>query len=43
MTAVPKVRGVDIEVSDQGEGLPFFWGHGLVSSMAQEDRFLVMN
>ena len=43
MTAVPNVRGVDIEVSDQGEGLPFFWGHGLVSSMEQEDRFLVMN
>jgi len=43
LSAVPKVRGVDIEVSDQGEGLPFFWGHGLVSSMEQEDRFLVMN
>ena len=37
------VRGVDIEVSDQGAGLPFFWGHGLVSSMEQEDRFLVMS
>jgi 3-oxoadipate enol-lactonase len=43
MTAVLNVRGVDIEVSDQGEGLPFFWGHGLVSSMEQENRFLVMN
>ncbi len=43
LSAVPNVRGVDIEVSDQGEGLPFFWGHGLVSSMEQEDRFLVMN
>src|SRR5206468_2994928 len=39
----PNVRGVDIEVSDQGAGLPFFWGHGLVSSMEQEDRFLVMS
>jgi 3-oxoadipate enol-lactonase len=40
---VPTVRGVDIAIRDQGEGLPFFWGHGLVSSMEQEDRFLVMN
>jgi 3-oxoadipate enol-lactonase len=40
---VPNVRGVDIAVSDEGEGLPFFWGHGLVSSMEQEDRFLVMD
>jgi pimeloyl-ACP methyl ester carboxylesterase len=43
LSAVPTVRGVDIAVSDQGAGLPFFWGHGLVSSMEQEDRFLVMN
>lgn len=43
LSVVPNVRGVDIEVSDQGEGLPFFWGHGLVSSMEQEDRFLVMS
>jgi 3-oxoadipate enol-lactonase len=40
---VPTVRGVDIAVSDEGAGLPFFWGHGLVSSMEQEDRFLVMD
>ena len=33
--AVLNVRGVDIEVSDQGAGLPFFWGHGLVSSMSR--------
>ena len=37
------VRGADLAVSDEGEGLPFFWGHGLVSSMEQEDRFLVMD
>jgi len=40
---VVTARGVDIAVSDEGEGLPFFWGHGLVSSMEQEDRFLVMD
>src|SRR6266702_7109511 len=43
LAGVLNVRGVDIEVSDQGAGLPVFWGHGLVSSMEQEDRFLVMS
>ena len=40
---MPKVRGVDIAIRDEGAGLPFFWGHGLVSSMEEEDRFVVMN
>ena len=40
---MPTVRGVDIAIRDEGEGLPFFWGHGLVSSMEEEDRFVVMN
>src|SRR5206468_3265300 len=43
LTAMGSVRGADIVISDEGEGLPFFWGHGLVSSMEQEDRFLVMD
>ena len=40
---MPTVRGVDIAIRDHGEGLPFFWGHGLVSSMEEEDRYVVMN
>ena len=40
---MPTIRGVDIAVRDEGAGLPFFWGHGLVSSMEEEDRFVVMN
>jgi 3-oxoadipate enol-lactonase len=40
---VPHVRGVDLAVTDTGDGLPFFWGHGLVSSMEQEDQFMVMD
>jgi 3-oxoadipate enol-lactonase len=40
---MPNIRGVDIAIRDEGAGLPFFWGHGLVSSMEEEDRFLVMN
>jgi 3-oxoadipate enol-lactonase len=40
---VPKIRGVDIAIRDEGEGLPFFWAHGLVSSMEEEDRFIVMD
>jgi len=31
------VRGVDLETVECGEGRPFFWGHGLMGSMAQED------
>jgi pimeloyl-ACP methyl ester carboxylesterase len=31
------VRGVDLAVRESGQGLPFFWGHGLLGSMAQED------
>jgi pimeloyl-ACP methyl ester carboxylesterase len=40
---VPVLRGVEIEVRDEGAGLPFLWGHGLVSSMEEEDRFVVMD
>src|SRR5262249_14276412 len=43
LTAVPVLRGVEIEVRDEGAGLPFLWGHGLVSSMEEEDRFIVMD
>jgi hypothetical protein len=30
---VPNIRGADIEIIDTGDGLPFLWGHGLVSSI----------
>ncbi|HMG25662.1 MAG TPA: alpha/beta fold hydrolase [Acidimicrobiia bacterium] len=40
---MPVLRGVEIEVRDEGAGLPFLWGHGLVSSMEEEDRFIVMD
>ena len=40
---MPILRGVDIEVRDEGAGLPFLWAHGLVSSMEEEDRFVVMD
>jgi pimeloyl-ACP methyl ester carboxylesterase len=40
---VPVLRGGEIEVRDEGVGLPFLWGHGLVSSMEEEDRFVVMD
>ena len=43
MHDVPTVRGVEIAVRDEGRGLPFFWGHGFVSSMQQEDQFMVMD
>lgn len=42
MATVP-VRGVELAVSDTGAGLPLFWGHGLISSMAQEDDFRIVN
>lgn len=32
-----QVRGVDLAVRESGHGRPFFWGHGLIGSMAQED------
>ncbi len=40
---MPTVRGVEIAVRDEGDGLPFFWGHGLVSSMEHEDQWVVMD
>jgi pimeloyl-ACP methyl ester carboxylesterase len=33
-----KVRGVDLAVREKGRGPTFLWGHGLLSSMAQEDE-----
>ncbi|MBW2243514.1 MAG: alpha/beta hydrolase [Deltaproteobacteria bacterium] len=32
-----RVRDVDLEVQETGEGLAFIWGHGLLGSMAQDD------
>jgi 3-oxoadipate enol-lactonase len=34
-----RVRGVELQVRSSGgdDGLPFFWGHGLMGSIAQED------
>lgn len=40
---VQHIRGVDIAVTETGGGLPFFWGHGLAGSMAQEDEFAFIN
>jgi 3-oxoadipate enol-lactonase len=33
-----RVADVDLAVRDSGSGRPFVWGHGLLSSMAQEDE-----
>ncbi len=33
-----RVADVDLAVRDEGSGPPFVWGHGLLSSMAQEDE-----
>jgi 3-oxoadipate enol-lactonase len=38
-----RIRGADIAITDAGDGMPFFWGHGFSSSMEQEDQFLVMD
>lgn len=35
---MPTVRGVDVAVSDAGEGLAFLWSHGFASSRAQDER-----
>jgi 3-oxoadipate enol-lactonase len=32
-----EVRGSPLAVDDPGEGVPFLWGHGLMSSRADED------
>lgn len=32
------VRGIDLAVSQNGEGPPLFWGHGLLGSTTQEDE-----
>jgi pimeloyl-ACP methyl ester carboxylesterase len=34
----PEVRGARLAVWRRGQGRGFFWGHGLTSSAAQEDR-----
>ena len=31
------VRDVELAVREEGDGTPFVWGHGLLSSIAQED------
>jgi pimeloyl-ACP methyl ester carboxylesterase len=31
------VRGCQLATRETGQGVPFLWGHGLLSSMAQED------
>jgi pimeloyl-ACP methyl ester carboxylesterase len=38
-----RVRGVDLAVTDTGAGLPFFWGHGLLGSVAQEDSAALLD
>jgi hypothetical protein len=38
-----RVRGVDLALRESGEGRPFFWGHGLLGSMAQEDAAELRN
>lgn len=35
---MPTVRGVDVAVSDAGEGLTFLWSHGFASNRAQDER-----
>jgi 3-oxoadipate enol-lactonase len=35
---MPRVRGVDVAVSDAGEGLTFLWSHGFASNRAQDER-----
>jgi pimeloyl-ACP methyl ester carboxylesterase len=37
MEVAMQVRGVDLGVRESGRGVPFFWGHGLMGSVAQED------
>ncbi len=32
-----QVRGIDLALNDTGNGRPFFWGHGLLGGVAQED------
>jgi pimeloyl-ACP methyl ester carboxylesterase len=32
-----RVRGIELAIRDEGEGVPFIWGHGLICSMAQDD------
>ena len=40
---MPNVRGVEIAVTDDGAGLPIFWGHGLIGSVAQDEQFSVID
>ena len=35
--ALVRVRGCELATRQTGAGLPFVWGHGLLSNMAQED------
>lgn len=40
---MPTVRGVELAITDIGQGLPIFWGHGLVGSVAQDEQFAVID
>jgi pimeloyl-ACP methyl ester carboxylesterase len=40
---VPNIRGVQLALTDTGEGLPIFWGHGLVGSVEQDEQFSVID
>jgi 3-oxoadipate enol-lactonase len=40
---VLNVRGVEIAVTDDGAGLPFFWGHGLSGSVQQDQQFSMID
>jgi 3-oxoadipate enol-lactonase len=43
VTVVLTIRGVELAVTDVGAGLPIFWGHGLVGSVAQDEQFGVVD
>ena len=38
-----KVRSIEFNLAVQGSGVPLIWGHGLMGSMAAEDRFGFLN
>jgi pimeloyl-ACP methyl ester carboxylesterase len=40
---VPSVRGVEIAITENGAGLPFFWGHGLSGSRRQDEQFSMID
>ena len=40
---MPNIRGVQLALTDTGEGLPILWGHGLVGSVEQDEQFSVID